>query len=545
MTDPGPDIFDLALACYRAPLAYRDRLDSAAPLPRDMTRLLWLANGSPETVENAVRQTGAKADELRDAAGFLIQQLCFARGAGHYRVLGLEPGATSEHIKEHHRLLIRLFHPDRAGGESWTDHFASRVNEAWTALSRPQPRAAVDARRSQPSSRIVVPAAADPAEHPSEAPLRAPGRRRRKAGRSRPRFVVPRRWMPGLVLGGIALAAVLVVWGSYETRPPVATPTVLARSVPATEPEPIADPVDRSAITALLTTPDWQALGQRERHARQQASDSRATRKRLEQTHGERLVGDEVLLERMRVEQSRLEEQSRTEQTHAERTWSERLVADQVKLEQLKTEQARTERARSEQLRVEQAKPEALQAEQASAERLAAALRAEREQIEQTRPERLGATPTRQARPDPRSDQSADPRGESRLAAAPDAEALTIQELDGLIGRYANAYQRGDLDSLMALFAVDARGKGGSSRDGIRRDYGTLFGAHWIKRIWLHDLGWTREGDSASAVGRYELWLQRRDDGGLIELAGTIRFEVRKRDGRSSIVTIDYDWPGH
>ena len=28
---------------------------------------------------DAVRQTGAKADELRDAARFLVQQLCFAR----------------------------------------------------------------------------------------------------------------------------------------------------------------------------------------------------------------------------------------------------------------------------------------------------------------------------------------------------------------------------------------------------------------------------------------------------------------------------------
>ncbi len=541
MTDPGPDIFDLALACYRAPLTHQDRLASAAPLPPGMTRLLWLANGSPETLESAARQTGAKADELRAAAGFLIQQLCFAaRGASPYRVLGLEPGATPGQIKEHHRLLMRLFHPDRTGGESWTDHFASRVNEAWTALSRPQPRAACDARRSPSSSRVIVPAAVDPTQPPPAAPVHAPSRRRRMSGRSRARAAAPHRWLPGLVLGGFALVAVvavLAVWGIYETRPYAAAP---ARPAPvadpvAAEPAPFADSADRSAIAALLTAPDWQALGQRERHARQQASDSRVAQERLEQAHRERLAADEALLEQMRAERTRLEEQLRAEQAGAERAWSERLASEQAKLEQLKAGQAQAKQTRNERLATEQAKLEELRAEQAKAERLAETLRTEREQTERTRPERARTEPDRLAKP----------TGGSRLAlAAPDAGMLTIQELDGLIGRYTDAYQRGNLDGLMALFAVDAHGKDGSSRDGIRRDYAMLFGTHWVQRMRLHDLRWTRGSESASAEGRYELWLRRRDNGASTQLTGAIRFEVRKQDGRPVIVAIDYDWPG-
>ncbi|QQS55436.1 MAG: DnaJ domain-containing protein [Candidatus Competibacteraceae bacterium] len=623
MTNPGPDIFELALACYRAPLAHQNRLASAAPLPPGMTRLLWLANGSPETLEGAVRQTGAKADELRDAARFLVQQLCFARGASQYRVLGLEPGAAAEQVKEHHRLLIRLFHPDRVGGgASWTDHFASRVNEAWTVLSRPQPRAAYDARQSQPPSRAVVPATVGQTDPPPASSVRAPDWRWRKAGDSRPRFAVPRRWLPVLVLSGVALAAALAVWGVYETRPPLAAPTVFPHSAPTADPEPssFADPVDRSAITALLAAPDWQALGQREHQARQRASESHMARERLEQAYREQLATDVILLEQIRAERSQLEEQLR-----AERTWSERLAAEQAKLEQLKAEQVQVEQARDERLAVEQAKLEQLKAEQAKAEQMAEALRAEREQLEQakleqlraeqvqaerarserlaaeqakleqlraeqvqaerarserlaaeqaklkqlkaeqakaeqitealrgereqlkqTRLERAGATPVRQARPDPQPEQPADPAGASRLTAvAPDAEALTIKELDGLIKRYTNAYRRGDLDSLMVLFATDVRGKGGSDRDRIRRDYGTLFGTHWVERMQLRDLSWVRGGGSVSAAGRYELWLRRRDNGESIQLAGTIRFEVRKRDGQPSIVAIDYDWPGY
>ena len=337
----------------------------------------------------------------------------------------------------------------------------------------------------------------------------------------------------------------LVVWGVYETRPRV---VVLARPTPETalDPEAVsADSEDRSAITALLVAPDWQALGQRERQAHRRANESRAAQERLEQAHRERLATDVALLEQIRAERTRLEEQLRAEQLRAERTWSERLAAEQAKLEQLKAEQLQAERARDERLAAEQAKLKQLKAEQAKAEQTAEALRTEREQLERNRVDRAGAAPARQVRPGPPTNQPADPASESQRVGVAPAEMLVIEELDGLIERYINAYRRGDLDGLMALFAADARGKNGSSRDGIRRDYGTLFDAHWVRRMLLRDLRWTRGGDSASAVGRYEVWLQRRDNGGSIQLAGTIRFEVRKRDGRLSIVAIDYDWPRH
>ena len=547
MTDPGLDIFELALACYRTPLAYQNRMSLAAPLPRDMNRLLWLANGSSETLRGAVRQTGSKADELRDAARFLVQQLCFARGATHYRVLGLEPDATVEQMKEHHRLLIRLFHPDRAGGdESWTDHFASRVNEAWTVLSRVQPRAAYDASRSLSPSQMDVPVAVGSTVSFPTTPAHVP--HPRKSIFLHVRNLRPRRWMPALVLGGFALAAVLAVLGIYETRPRVTTPAALAHPTPETELDPetvSANPADRSAITTLLVAPDWQALGQRARQSRQQASENHAAREVLEQAHRERLATDVALLEQIRAERARLEKQLRAEQLRAERTWSERLAAEQAKLKQLEAEQLQAERARDERLAAEQAKLKQLKAEQAKAEQMAEALRIEREQLERNRVDRLGAAPTRQVRPGPPTNQPADPASESRRVGVAPAETLVIEELDGLIKRYTNAYRRGDLDSLMVLFAADARGRSGSSRDGIRRDYGTLFDAHWVRRMLLRDLRWTRGGGSASAVGRYEVWLQRRDNGGSIQLAGTIHFEVRKRDGRLSIVAIDYDWPRH
>ena len=43
-----------------------------------------------------------------------------------YKVLGLEPGASRESIKEAHRRLMRHVHPDMGG----TDYLAARINEA-------------------------------------------------------------------------------------------------------------------------------------------------------------------------------------------------------------------------------------------------------------------------------------------------------------------------------------------------------------------------------------------------------------------------------
>ncbi|MEH6873408.1 MAG: DnaJ domain-containing protein [Candidatus Competibacter sp.] len=558
MTDPGPDIFDLVLACYRTPLAHQDRLASSAPLPDGMNRLLWLANGSPEAFEEAARRTGARPDELREAARFFIQQLCFVRGANHYRLLGLEPDAPFERIKEHHRLLMRLFHPDRAAGrETWTDQYAARANEAWTVLSRSQSRADYDARlRRLPEQALVAsPGTAVPAALRSR-PTRVERPRRRSSNRSQPRFVLSRRWLPVLVLGGAALVAALVVGGVYLIKTPAGpatfAPAATADSEPsATFSESVAD---RSAIGAFLAVPDWQSLEQREQQARWQAA--RAARQPVERIQQEKLAAEVAPLEQMRVERAQIEEELKAEQARAEQAWVERLAAEQQRLKQLQAEQARIEQARVERLTAEERRLEELQAEQARAEQLADELRAERRRLEQARVGQARAEPKRleeqakqtqaeRGRAEPVRPEIAAARAVPVMGAMPDEREPTDRELDDLIGRYATAYLRGDLDGLMSLFAPGARGKDGSDRGGIRQDYGALFGSHFVRRFQLHDLRWNRSYGSANASARYELWLRQRAGGELVQLTGNIRFEARKQDGRVLIQAIDYDWPAN
>ena len=592
------DIIDLALACYRRPLDYQDRFSLTAPLPEGIDRLLWLANGSPEVLEAAIRQTGAQPQELRDAARFCIQQWCLVRGADPYRVLGVTPDVPPEKIKEHYRLLMRLFHPDRAAGQkTWTDHYASRVTEAWTALSRLQDRAAPDSQSCPPYVPIqdaIRPVAERAAERPGSL-----------ANRYRPeqRLRARRRWAPHLLVwSGLMLVTITVLSGFYLERFSVSRvgfePASAVDSSPSSNAAmvqaPVAAPADLGALGPLLAAPDWQALERREQQAQRQAAQLQEQRAQWEQTRRQQLVAEEALLESMREERTRLEQQVKTEQAKIEQVQAERLAAEQQRLTRLRAEQARVEQARTERELAEQRRLEALQAEQAKAERLAQELRAERQRLEKLKAEQARAEQAksehakiepmqieRQRLEEPlkaeraRAEQAKSEHAkieqmqierqrleeqlkaeraraeQARRAAAINRapatlmsvtagageQDLTAGELESLMNRYAQAYQRGDLSGVMALFTANARGR-------IQRDYTTLFTNHAIRGFWLRDLRWAYRGQSASSSGRYELQLQRRDNGEQRQIEGRIRFTVQKRNGRVLIEAIQYDWHG-
>lgn len=228
----------LALDFHRAPTRHADLLHGPAALPPGVTTLLKLAGASdPDPALLAL----APADELRAAAQFFIEQVLFRRDASHYRVLGLDAQATPEQVKEHHRLLMRVFHPDRENrADDWKDAFATRINLAYTALrdaderrrydaalaSAPHPKAPSAARAPVPQRRALAPA-------------------RRGAIGLLPPFV--QRHLPQWVLAGSALVALAVVGVVYLNNPQAPSASALsvaqapaATATPATQPEPVA-----------------------------------------------------------------------------------------------------------------------------------------------------------------------------------------------------------------------------------------------------------------------------------------------------------------
>ena len=58
------------------------------------------------------------------------------RGDDHYAVLGLRPGAGRAQVDEAYRRLIKLYHPDRTGGDGGR---AAEINRAYTQIRRGLP----------------------------------------------------------------------------------------------------------------------------------------------------------------------------------------------------------------------------------------------------------------------------------------------------------------------------------------------------------------------------------------------------------------------
>lgn len=438
------DILSLALAFYRTPIART----SLSRLPIGIDALLRIAGGNPQQTETAVQLTGADAAELREAAIFFIQQVFFARDADHYRLLGLNPGAPLPQIKEHHRLLMRLFHPDRQDTAlAWSEMYAGRVNEAYNVLRRSETRRDYDAQqtnlaRSAPPSAPPPPSpfgyntpnwtGAAPIQHDT-LPLHLP------------RFMM--RNLPQTVLGGLAVLALLFVAGLYLSHQPTANiaadapvplpapapaPATTAQAVPVAPVAPVAppEPALPNPIPLPTLTPSTPVA---------------------------------------------------TPSTEPVPVATAPVVPATPKPSAPATSAADTT------VVVTAASP-------------TPAVVAE-------------TTPTKPPLP----------------ANKPPSPAISDMDLEVLTSLFIGAYERGNLDELMTLFDDQARANDTQGKANIRRDYQMLFKGTRDRQMKLTDLHWDRNGLSARGHGLFEVRL--RGERGYRNLAGTIRFEVRKQRG--------------
>lgn len=115
-----------------------------APLPKELTELCERAADSVATVSGGQEDDEADQDtEIRDAVTFFIKKALFIPGADHYRVLGLNPNASSELIQIHYRLLRRMFSADEE--DAAVRNWVARISEAYVTLRDPVKRRNYDA----------------------------------------------------------------------------------------------------------------------------------------------------------------------------------------------------------------------------------------------------------------------------------------------------------------------------------------------------------------------------------------------------------------
>jgi hypothetical protein len=207
MRDPAmadTECIALAVEFFREPSRFPDLLHGRRRLPPGVTALLQMA------AANRVQQSGEDVSGEQQAARFFIEHVLMAHNASHYRVLGVDPLASPEEIKEHHRLLMRLFHPDRQmAPDERNDAIATRINQAYTVLRYPDTRATYDLNLAE--KREVKPAAPNYTNRPQ--PVDSSGFLLRM-----PPFVV--RHLSLFAIGSVALVAVLGVTLVYMNRMP-------------------------------------------------------------------------------------------------------------------------------------------------------------------------------------------------------------------------------------------------------------------------------------------------------------------------------------
>ena len=154
----------------------RVRLMRSAPLPDGAVTLLRIASGDDALARQASAAAGTSSAIIREAAGFFIEQAMLHSEADSYRVLGVEPEASSTELRRNMALLLRWLHPDHGSGDRSV--FAHRVTSAWNDLKTDERRAAYDRSR-----RLAV----------ETSLTRAKGRSSSKRHRSRSRPAMPTR----------------------------------------------------------------------------------------------------------------------------------------------------------------------------------------------------------------------------------------------------------------------------------------------------------------------------------------------------------------
>lgn len=136
-TSVKQDIFELVLDFYRSPSDFSELLDAQQPLPDDITDLLELTSGEVQARTRILTRAAANEapSELIDATSYFAEQVLFAPGGDHYRILGLNHDASMDDIRKNYELIISLFYQDNEDNAIQSNEVdLSRLNRAYSIL---------------------------------------------------------------------------------------------------------------------------------------------------------------------------------------------------------------------------------------------------------------------------------------------------------------------------------------------------------------------------------------------------------------------------
>ena len=483
-----------ALAYYRAPAL----LAKAAqrPLPDDVIELLRLAAGDAAQAAQSAEASGESPQRVAEAAVFFVQQVMFAADADAHRVLGVNPGAPVERMREHYRWLVRWLHPDRNADE-WDSVYTDRVNRAWQSLRRSEPAAGegdadpdLVARggSAAATSPTTILAAARMARVSRQTEAVAPIISARTARR-----------LPVFVLGGLGLAAISLVallwyaqhqldvrrdrvatWAAAQSEA-AAPETPVPLDAPRAGAEPPSMEIAATEAAPVAPADEWPAPVEPAGSLPALTSSEEFGPVSLPEPEPELVPA--ALPAPAPVVAAPV--------AAAPRELSRAAVPREMEMPAPASTPAPLEAARP---------PAAIAA-----------------------PVAVDMSPVAAAEPAPA------PTG-----------AIAQDAAHAVLTRFTEAYSAGDLPLLMSLFTRDAVGKRGG-RSTISDDYQALFAQSRARRLLLYTNGWVQRDSDAVVLARYEAWVKESRLLPGSTSRGSIRFTLRREDGVLKISQVQHD----
>ena len=115
-----------------------------------------------------------------------------------------------------------------------------------------------------------------------------------------------------------------------------------------------------------------------------------------------------------------------------------------------------------------------------------------------------------------------------QVKAINDKTAIEAMALDALVNSFIDAYERGDLEKLTALFSPTARTNDKNNLESIRQDYRDLFNSSSFRLLNIFNLRWEPSHNAIKGIGDYEIGIAMDKSGIARTLHGKIQFVIGK-----------------
>jgi hypothetical protein len=512
--------------------------------PAGMLFLLRVANGETEPMALATGYTGQSEQAIKTALIVFIEQFSLVAEGDHYRVLSLNPWCSLDEAKEHYRLLIRLFHPDRSVVDrGLAEHYAARINQSYLALK-------------QQFSEIASTAVADLAATNASAPAMSHHAASGPLSRAVPKPVtrkVPRRtadslaWLPGgltpvrIWLMILALAAVMLLSVYWVNKRAIESRHGLSAFVWLT------DQIDQAATSSKMEIKDYQALIAEHRPADSlliiSPEMSRDAPVALNQSPPYGVAPVPSSDSPHQLPDPLVQTNSQPDLQRSQTVTPMPVVVDQQKQGEISPAAGKVAESGKRYSAINNAQAASVIAAAGALETASGAEASRVPQVTDSQakpaPDRPtgkpGSTPVHPGKKTAGSTAALDSQALKPKVTEHASPGLTEEALFNLISKLVLTYNQGDIEGFMALLDEDVHTEQGVGKGLLRQSYLDVFSNSQSREIMLKNLQWQKSDQGAVGMSSYQVKLVKKGESGQKQYAGTLRLEVSKTQDQLKI----------